>query len=240
MYHRTMLLSLVIATSFLFDGSPIHAQQQPYHEALRFGAGSIDDAAWSPDGQTILVTSRTRIRLYSSDLQPIATLVQNVDPAVEQSADWSPDGKWIAYINFDAQPEQIVLWNVQTQKAERTLGKLVRLPSDGVVASYRQVAWSPDGKMIGAVDNNFHLFIWDAQTGETLQTLKVDADHLQWSHDGNRVAAFGLEGFEVVDVETGKFLIQRGGEDQSTNNLALSPDGARVAVIIGDVHTDVY
>jgi len=54
------------------------------------------------------------------------------------------------------------------------------------------VAWSPDGKRIVSGSGDYTLRIWDADSGECLQTLRGHrswVESVAWSPDGKRIVS---------------------------------------------------
>jgi dipeptidyl aminopeptidase/acylaminoacyl peptidase len=60
-----------------------------------------------------------------------------------RAASWSPDGKWLAFFLFRSPAYQLVLWNRETGKFEKTALKYAK-----PIASNSPLIWSPDGKKI--------------------------------------------------------------------------------------------
>ena len=64
---------------------------------------------------------------------------------------------------------------------------------DGMV---RDVAFSPDGKILATTSDDNNVMLWDVATGAELKTLeghKEDVKQLAWSRDGKMLAS-GDEG----------------------------------------------
>ena len=56
------------------------------------------------------------------------------------------------------------------------------------------VSWSPDGKRIVSGSRDKTLRIWDASSGQSLQTLEghsAGVDSVAWSPDGHRIGSVG-------------------------------------------------
>ena len=60
----------------------------------------------------------------------------------------------------------------------------------------RDVAFSPDGKILATTSDDSNVMLWDVATGAELKTLeghKEDVKQLAWSRDGKMLAS-GDEG----------------------------------------------
>jgi WD40 repeat protein len=139
-------------------------------------------AAWSPDGSRLATTSEDGV-IVIRDARTGEIVQSIVDPAGwVTSLAWSPDGKQLASGTMRA-----TIWDV-------TSGEQVHLllgHSHSV-----QGSWSPDGTMFASGDSEGNLFVWDAGTGQKLQSLVDPAggdiygvDEIAWSPKGDLLGA---------------------------------------------------
>jgi Tol biopolymer transport system component len=114
---------------------------------------------WAPNGRSMLFTrsqSGTKgqdIGLIQDTNKPQETLRMVTEwPGDEVRANFSPDGKWIAfYANKDNKTEKIFdLWVVDT-----TGQNAKKLAANVVVDDHRGVAWSPDSTTLFYVQQDF-------------------------------------------------------------------------------------
>lgn len=153
--------------------------------------------------------------------------------------DWSPDGRYLAYVSGRPDSKSYVVSIRDEEKGEDR-----ELPV--AVVRFEDLRWAPDGESLLALgtDSEQHtgLFRVDAQTGEVQSILQatevigagVDA---QWLPDGRRlVYALNarwpavLAKIIVRDSETGvEQEILRMEDLQLIGFLALSPDGNTLA-----------
>lgn len=122
-----------------------------------------------------------------------------VRPLVTQSvvagflADWSPDGRTLAFVRRDTQTNTTDIWTIARD------GSGARRLIDCVAPceSAEDPAWSPDGTRIaywttGDSDITQRIVIADSATGRVLQTIQADAyvgpTHPRWSPDGRSLA----------------------------------------------------
>jgi Tol biopolymer transport system component len=158
---------------------------------------------------------------------------------VNMLPDWSPDGRYLAYVSGRPDSKSYVL----SIRDERTGEEREIHPE---LARFENIRWSPDGQSFLAQgqDREQHagLFLIDARTGNVRSLLRgeqvtgacLDA---QWLPDGRRIVyATNSRRPEVIsrivvrDLETGNEQeILRMADLRLIGFLALSPDGRRLA-----------
>ncbi len=158
------------------------------------------------------------------------------------SPDWSPDGRYLAYITLEGQQAgwytgkyTISIRSVETGETRR-----LRVPDLKLMGGFR---WFADAHhlLVPGVDRNDRagVFKVDAQTGQAAPLpafwdIEI-ARLIDWSPDGGAVYYRVWEGEEtriaVMDLESGE---QRVLFDKQPNPpVALSPDGRQLAFAIG-------
>jgi TolB protein len=116
----------------------------------------------------------------SDGYNPVA-IVTSPEPLMSPA--WSPDGKQIAYVSFEAKRSMIYLQSVVTGKRER----LAQFP--GINSA---PAFSPDGRRLAMAlsrDGNAEIYIMDLKT-RALQRLTFDPaidTEPTWSPDGRQI-----------------------------------------------------
>ena len=149
--------------------------------AVTSGAGSPDHPRVSPDGKTLLVRSnRTgELAAWTVDLKGryLSQLTRG-QGSNEPEAEWSPDGRQIAFVRGEK------LW---IQPVGSLTGR-----DTGLRSSFS--AWSPDGREIAVAHNEKsdppEIWIYSVADGKArrLTALKRNADNPTWSPDGKRIA----------------------------------------------------
>ena len=110
------------------------------------------------------------------------------------------------------------------------------------------VAFSPDGLRVAAVGGAGAVRIWNASTGAVLHDLASEgsSDFLQFTTDGRSLVARGERSIRVWDAAT--FTLRQtiqvgegpfGGQSPYVPPTALSRDGRRVAVGMGDGNVQI-
>jgi WD40 repeat protein len=131
---------------------------------------------------------------------------------------YSPDGKVLASSGAGG---SLQLWDAQNGRETR------RIP--GLSGFVPQVAFSPDGKSIAALDER-GAGLWDLATAQELPWFsklpRAAFDLLSFGADRKTLALSGRDGIFLWDIETDRELKRT---SESPVALALSPDGNPLA-----------
>lgn len=93
---------------------------------------------------------------------------------------------------------------------------------------------SPDGKKLAAGTKDGFLHVWDFATGSEVCSAQAgpSVDWIAFTPRGITVLLFGRDGeFRTFDADSGRPLVSFRPEVKSTQPLALSPDGERLACV---------
>ena len=192
----------------------------------------------SPNGQWVADAGIDYLHLRRTDEAGLLRLAENGGPFHPV---WSPDGRWLAYVDADG------LWAVDT--AQLASQQLLARPS------LQPLAWSADnGQLLFSEDKSAIILDVDAQTERSLQN--VDASQIRgqpaWSPDGQTIYAtyeinersdFGISTVEIHQVALSRLVtiatdgrrnpiedLLPTGKDRGAVHFALSPDGQSLAV----------
>ena len=93
------------------------------------------------------------------------------------------------------------------------------------------VAFSPDGKRVGAGNDEGRLWVVEAATGKSVLECKGVVSvptAVAWSRNGRSFAVGGWNGVVTVrEAKTGKLLQTLKGHNTAVISVAISPDGRR-------------
>jgi Tol biopolymer transport system component len=167
-----------------------------------------------------------------------------------RKAEWSADGRWIAFEVSNASPDgppvgpcapQVGIWAQGPDGAPRQLTTPCDVPPSGPNDPVEELwEWSPvDARLAyeridGETDELSVIDVADGTrtslvTGSIDPPYPVDSDSIAWSPDGSRIAYVDRSSIYAVDVDSGeRSLLADSFED--TIDIAWSPDGTQMFV----------
>lgn len=194
------------------------------------GAVDVLAVAWSPDGQSLAAGSADNsVHVWAMPPGRLLLTYQHASGGGVYAVAWSPDSVQVA----SAGASSIQLWNPANATHLRTWAPDTTTDI---------LAWAPGPHLASApylaTASTRQITIWDAGTGQPLQTLPAQVQLqvlcLAWSPDGRRLAWGGGngEGVQVRPVAANAAGTALAGK--TVRSVAWSPDGARLACGIDD------
>ncbi len=192
---------------------------------------AFEGLAWSPNGKWITFVSYNGVDSALMAVRTDGSGLRRVIDGANPWYTWSPDGRTIAYVDWDSKTVGIV--NAAGG------GKRLIVTSLGVPFSQHQDTvtvsdWSPDGRrlLLAAYSKNDPggTYVYDFRTGK-LRVLKRQSSDGCWSPDGKKILVGGTNGIYLINPDGSGTRRLRGPVD----SLSWSPDGTKILVSDGGV-----
>jgi WD40 repeat protein len=199
--------------------------------------GILRSMALSPDGKTVAIGGLySTIRLFDlASGRELLSEYEGHDAEVNSMA-YSADGKLLAVAGEN---RQVVIWDTATGQPARQFR--------GTTA--RQITFSPDGQRLALLSPGRHysgkfIHLWDAVTGQELFRIPPGdvraTTTVAFAADGKTLVSSDWDNrgkvrcdLNVWEASTGRHLSRVTLAELRPDCLALSPDGATVAVAGG-------
>jgi WD40 repeat protein len=188
--------------------------------------GSIQFAAFSPDGQRIVTASEDRTaRVWTADGSGKSFELSGHEGPVESAA-FSPDG------------QRIITLSGRTVRVWKADGSDKPLVLRGHKDSIRSAFFSPDGQRIITVSYDLTARVWQAAGSSEPLVLRGHKDSVRsaaFSPDGQHIVTASEDGTAQVWKAdgSGKPIVLH-GHKYSVRSAAFSPDGQRIVTASND------
>lgn len=178
----------------------------------------------SPDGKRALFVARGELFTVPAQNGPTRNLT-GTSGVHERNAEWSPDGKSIAYVSDATGEDEIYTIGPDGR------GSPIQLTKGGDTYKY-ELSWSPDGKKIFWTDKRLRLQVVDVASKQVTLVAQAKAAEIRqaaWSPDSKWIAYAkpeeeGLERVYLYGLESGKSTAITDGWF-SSSDPAFSVDG---------------
>jgi WD40 repeat protein len=188
----------------------------------------IYQAAWSPDGKFIAAATSHGLKLYSAHAFEKPPL--NISPFLASSSRvaFAPEGTMMAWTEMQGSGESgLWLQNLVDDKKN-----FISVP----MWDLKDIAFSPDGKLIAGAIYNIGIQIWDSENGKmiTAFTSAGGAQDVDFSPDGHLLASAGHGDLmaHVWNVTTGEEVGSIGKPNEYITSVAFK-DSATLAMSYG-------
>jgi WD40 repeat protein len=179
------------------------------------------------------------IRLVEPATGAFKTTIKQANTA--RAVAFSPNGKTVAIggavlpTNLSGPFHRLVrLWNVDEEEPAKEFKQELQLKEDEpYLDGLRDLAFSPDGKVLAAADADSKVRLVDVQTGKVLHTLEghtAVAFAVAFAPDSKTLVSGSFdETARVWDVQSGKHLQTLQSGKGGVKAAAFSPDGKLLA-----------
>lgn len=206
------------------EGAIVPETAREVVQLVRFGSGSVQDMAFSPDSKLLAVA--TSLGAYVYDAETLSEPLWSVETeAWVSSVAFSPDGSTLA----------LGMWDNTVSLLQVSSGALLRTLEGGHTEKVTTVCFSPDGLQLASGSYDKTIILWQVEDGKKLHILPGHRDWITdvaFSPSGNLLASAAgpsdpkIRLWRVRDGEPYRTL---SGHSDAISGLAFSPDGTFLA-----------
>jgi WD40 repeat protein len=208
---------------------------------LRGHSANVVSVAYSPDVRRLAAATGLELKVWDAATGKEIWAGRSVQWSHRVA--YSPDGQQLVTVSEDG---KVQVWDAATGHQVLTVRSYARGllgVAQRPTSEFNGVAYSPDGRRIGAASKDGTVKLWDVGDGQEVLTLRGHAGPvwgLAFSPDGRRLASAGEDGtIKVWDATIGQEAISLNPGSRSVSDegrppfpkpaLAYSRDGSRLA-----------
>lgn len=154
--------------------------------------GQVESYGLSPKGERALFVARGDVFNAPVEKGSARNLTRSSD-AHDKEAEWSPDGRYIAFISDRTGEEELYL------VSQDGSGKIEQLTTGGKAMRYH-IVWAPDGKRLAFSDKDGKLYVLKLEDKSVIEIADEPRGRLQdytWSPDSAWIA-YSMTGAEEI------------------------------------------
>ncbi len=137
----------------------------------------IESGDISPDGKRVVLGARGELFSVPAEHGEIRN-ISNTAKAREIAANWSPNGRYVAYLSDQSDEYEIYIYDIKTKQHKR-------ITEDGHIWRFNPV-WSPDSQKLAFSDKDHILWSVSIDGGKPQKldnSTTNDIEHYRWSPD---------------------------------------------------------
>lgn len=211
-------------------------------QSLRAGTVNVRQLSFSPNGRLLATPAPNHcVQIWDLTTGSPSHVMQLSNLTEVTTVCFSPDGQQVAASGISATEKgypSITIWQLGT-------GKTVTIAFDAG-PGVRDLAYSPDGKLLAAVGTTGQVRAWDLRTGgqdARFATIEPTVRSIRFSPDGLLFVSAHLNGHvSVWDLESrvGRHEFRVTPAGQGIGDIAISPDSRYLAATIGESTVYVF
>jgi len=156
----------------------------------------IESGDISPDGQRVVLGARGELFSVPAENGEIRN-ISNTPKTREIAANWSPNGRYVAYLSDQSGEYEIYIYDIQSKQHKR-------ITKDGQIWRFNPV-WAPDSQHLAFSDKDHILWSVSIEGGKPQridQSSTNDIEHYRWSPDSRWITYTKTEntGFSSIYV----------------------------------------
>jgi WD40 repeat protein len=132
-------------------------------------------------------------------------------------------------------------WSSQVMKIwnARTGEEIFNLQANAAIVG--SVAYSPDGNLVARAVRNGGIVIWDARSGQLLETIPdAPANQIAFHPDSKRVACAAGDSVILREARGGKILLTIKAHQTSVRQMMFTADGKRLFTTGGEGNMRIW